>query len=195
MNATFAGKGAKGDLMATLEKIGMRAGNFGAMQYIEAQILWDFCYMLAFSEEMRWWIRNPVMINPLYDTSLRVIHNFAKPTKMMDKCSKLRNNKSDYGEKRRLIKPEEKFYCAADAEAGRELVMEIAKLLEVPPELFAQQIGGRDNEFITIYGSILKVADAYVLGDTTGLSDDEVTWMKNLLKNADKDEVRVEEVI
>jgi hypothetical protein len=74
------------------------------------------------------------------------------------------------------------------------LVMEIAKLLEIPPELFAQQIGGRDNEFVTIYGNIVKVADAYALGDTTGLSD-EVTWMKNLLKNADKVKVRVEEVI
>jgi hypothetical protein len=82
--------------------------------------------------------------------------------------TRLGNHKSDYGEERRLIKLEEKFCCAANAEAGWELVMEIAKLLEIPPELFVQQIGGRDNEFVTTYGNIVKVADAYALGNTTG---------------------------
>jgi hypothetical protein len=46
--------------------------------------------------------------------------------------------------------------------------MDIAKLLEIPPELFVQQIGGRDNEFVTTYGNIVKVADAYALWNTTG---------------------------
>jgi hypothetical protein len=37
--------------------------------------------------------------------------------------------------------------------------MEIAKLLEIPPEWFVRQIGGRDNEFVTTYGNTVKVAD------------------------------------
>jgi hypothetical protein len=95
-------------------------------------------------------------------------------------------------------------YCAGDAKAGYELVMAIAELLEIPPELLAQEVGGPISvqkkqrvctEFVTTHISIVKIADAYATSDMSDLTDQEKKWLTNLggKKNSVRVEIRVEE--
>jgi hypothetical protein len=172
-NATFAGKGVRGDIIAVMGILKIEPKAYAAVNYIEALTVFNFCYMLSYPEELSGWIRFPCLVSPLHDVSLRTIHNFALPHKKMDKRGKLRNHKSDYEEKKRHIKREEFVYCAGDAKAGHELIIAIAELLQIPPELLAQEVGGPirmkrkervATEFVTTHGNIVKIVDAYVTG-------------------------------
>jgi hypothetical protein len=98
-NATFSGKGVRGNIIAVMGKLKIEPKAYASVHYVEALTMFNFCYMLAYPEELSQWIRNLVLVSPLHDVSLRVIHNFALPHKKMDKRGKLRNHKSDYAEK------------------------------------------------------------------------------------------------
>ena len=101
--ALHAGKNVRSDLLSVGKMLKMSEGDMEKWQYVELQRILDFLYMLRYPEHLFYWVKAPLIANPLGATSLRFLHNVGVPREMLDKRGFHRNHKSDYKELKRQI--------------------------------------------------------------------------------------------
>ena len=192
----FVGKSVKDDIITIAKLLKVPGVILQQLKYVELDQVFNFAYNYSRSEaKLLNWVKNMPKksgLGPLGLPGLKNIHSFAKPTHVLGKLDKLRDDRSNWEEKKGPLKPVEMRYAVLDAIVGLDSLMSICqKILGIRWQNFVRVVGHNDNEYYLPH--LPSIVEAMVgEREMSSLDANERRDLESLLRNVAEIERRVE---
>ena len=192
----FVGKAVKDDVVAVATLLKVPADTLQRLKYIELDQVFSVAYNYSRSEaKLLNWVKHMPKksgLGPLGLPGLKNIHCFAKPTHVLGKLDKHRDDRSNWDEKRGPVKAAELRYAALDAIVGVDSLIAICQgILGIRWQNFIRVVGKDVNDYFLPH--LLSIAEAMVgEREISSLDAGEKLDLESLLRNIPEIEKRID---